>query len=83
MIYLDNAATSCQKPEEVIKAVTDAMGSLGNSGRGAHGASLDASRLIFDTRRLIAEFFSCRRSFPGGLYSQFHSQLKHGHPGPV
>lgn len=57
MIYLDNAATSCQKPEEVIKAVTDAMGSLGNSGRGAHGASLDASRLIFDTRRLIAELF--------------------------
>ncbi|CUX68483.1 putative cysteine desulfurase [Clostridium sp. C105KSO15] len=57
MIYLDNAATSCRKPEEVIQAVTDAMRSLGNSGRGAHGASLDASRLIFDTRRLIAELF--------------------------
>ncbi|MCA5010955.1 aminotransferase class V-fold PLP-dependent enzyme, partial [Clostridioides difficile] len=57
MIYLDNAATSCRKPEEVIKAVADAMVSLGNSGRGAHGASLDASRLIFDTRRLIAELF--------------------------
>ncbi len=57
MIYLDNAATSCQKPEEVIKAVTEAMLSLGNSGRGAHEASLDASRLIFDTRRLIAELF--------------------------
>ncbi|MBW4847152.1 MULTISPECIES: aminotransferase class V-fold PLP-dependent enzyme [Clostridia] len=57
MIYLDNAATSCRKPEEVIQAVTDAMRSFGNSGRGAHGASLDASRLIFDTRRLIAELF--------------------------
>ncbi|MDR1550486.1 MAG: aminotransferase class V-fold PLP-dependent enzyme [Hungatella sp.] len=57
MIYLDNAATSCQKPEEVIKAVTEAMVTLGNSGRGAHGASLDASRLIFHTRRLIAELF--------------------------
>ncbi|HCD46355.1 MAG TPA: cysteine desulfurase [Lachnoclostridium sp.] len=57
MIYLDNAATSCQKPEEVIKAVTEAMLSLGSSGRGAHEASLDASRLIFDTRRLIAELF--------------------------
>ncbi len=57
MIYLDNAATSYQKPEEVIKAVTDAMLHLGNSGRGAHGASLDASRMIFDTRRLLAELF--------------------------
>ncbi len=57
MIYLDNAATTCQKPEEVRKAVADAMVSLGNSGRGAHGASLDASRLIFDTRRLLAELF--------------------------
>lgn len=57
MIYLDNAATSFHKPEEVRKAVVDAMLSLGNSGRGAHGASLDASRMIFDTRRLLAELF--------------------------
>ncbi len=57
MIYLDNAATSFRKPEEVRKAVSDALVSLGNSGRGAHGASLDASRLIFDTRRLLAELF--------------------------
>lgn len=58
MIYLDNAATSYQKPEEVRNAVNHAMVSLGNSGRGAHGASLDASRLIFDTRRLLAELFN-------------------------
>lgn len=57
MIYLDNAATSYRKPEEVIKAVTDAMLHLGNSGRGAHGASLDASRMIFNTRSLLAELF--------------------------
>ena len=57
MIYLDNAATTFRKPEEVRQAVADAMVSLGNSGRGAHGASLDASRLIFDTRRLLAELF--------------------------
>lgn len=57
MIYLDNAATSYRKPEEVRQAVADAMVSLGNSGRGAHGASLDASRIIFDTRRLLAELF--------------------------
>lgn len=57
MIYLDNAATSYQKPEEVRAAVADALLHLGNSGRGAHGASLDASRMIFDTRRMLAELF--------------------------
>lgn len=57
MIYLDNAATSYQKPEEVRRAVAEGMFSLGNSGRGAHGASLDASRMIYDTRRMLAELF--------------------------
>ncbi len=57
MIYLDNAATTQTKPEEVIEAVTDAMRRLGNAGRGAHGASLGASRTIFDTRVLLQEFF--------------------------
>ncbi len=46
MIYFDNAATSMQKPETVIHAVTQALHSLGNAGRGAHEASLDASRNI-------------------------------------
>lgn len=57
MIYLDNAATTQTKPEEVIHAVVDAMHHLGNAGRGAHGASLGASRTIFDTRVLLQEFF--------------------------
>ncbi len=57
MIYLDNAATTQTKPEEVIDAVVDAMHHLGNAGRGAHGASLGASRTIFDTRVLLQEFF--------------------------
>lgn len=57
MIYFDNAATTLQKPEQVIDAVAEAMRSLGNAGRGAHEATLDASRLIFDTRRKLAELF--------------------------
>ncbi|ETP73012.1 cysteine desulfurase family protein [Lachnospiraceae bacterium JC7] len=57
MIYLDNAATTQTKPEEVINAVVDAMHRLGNAGRGAHGASLGASRTVFDTRVLLQEFF--------------------------
>ena len=46
MIYFDNAATTMHKPEPVIHAVVQAMNSLGNAGRGAHEASLDASRNI-------------------------------------
>ena len=42
MIYMDNAATTMQKPKEVIQAVAAAMESMGNAGRGAHGASLSA-----------------------------------------
>ena len=57
MIYFDNAATSMQKPETVIHAVTQALHSLGNAGRGAHEASLDASRNIFGVRRKTADFF--------------------------
>lgn len=57
MIYLDNAATSFQKPEAVYEAVQEAMRHMGNSGRGAHGASLDASRLIYAARESVAELF--------------------------
>ena len=57
MIYLDNAATTMRKPQEVIDAVTEAMSSMGNAGRGAHGASLNASRTIYGTRELLCRFF--------------------------
>ncbi len=57
MIYLDNAATTMQKPPEVVQAVTDALGRMGNAGRGGHDASLDASRMIFETRRKLALLF--------------------------
>lgn len=57
MIYLDNAATTVNKPECVIHAVMQAMSHMGNAGRGAHDASLDASRMIFETRMKLAELF--------------------------
>lgn len=57
MIYFDNAATTMQKPKEVVEAVTKALSSMGNAGRGAHSSSLGASRMIFDTRRKVAELF--------------------------
>jgi len=61
MIYLDNAATSLRKPPEVIEAVSAAMGYMGNAGRGAHGRSLTASRVIYDTRCAVAELYHCAR----------------------
>lgn len=57
MIYLDNAATTLHKPDEVIEAVTHAMKHMGNAGRGAHEISLDASRMIYDTREKLSELF--------------------------
>ena len=53
MIYLDNAATTMRKPQEVIDAVVAAMSSMGNAGRGVNDASLSASRIIYDTREKI------------------------------
>ena len=57
MIYLDNAATTMRKPQEVIDAVVIAMSSMGNAGRGVNDASLSASRIIYDTRERLCRMF--------------------------
>ena len=57
MIYLDNAATTLQKPQAVYDAVYDAMKTLGNSGRGFSGAALGASRMIYEARQTLCDFF--------------------------
>ena len=59
MIYLDNAATTLRKPPAVAEAVLEALGSFGNSGRGAYGEALDAGRCIYETRLLLGELFRC------------------------
>lgn len=58
MIYLDNAATTMQKPKGVVDAVVRAMSSMGNAGRGANEASLSASRIIYDTREKLCRLFN-------------------------
>ena len=58
MIYLDNAATTLKKPDAVIDAVVNAMRTQGNASRGAHGATLSASRVVYDARVTIAKFFN-------------------------
>ncbi|MBQ3356147.1 MAG: aminotransferase class V-fold PLP-dependent enzyme [Oscillospiraceae bacterium] len=62
MIYLDNAATTLHKPDGVIEAVVNAMQTVGNAARGAHGASLGAAGTVYDTRRKLAAFFGCPRA---------------------
>ena len=57
MIYLDNAATTMRKPQEVIDAITAVMCSMGNAGRGVNEASLGAARTVYDTREKLASFF--------------------------
>ncbi len=62
MIYLDNAATSMRKPQTVIDAVTQAMYSLGNAGRGATSGALDAARTIHGCRAKLARLLGCPRA---------------------
>lgn len=62
MIYLDNAATTLQKPPEVVEAVMYAMGHMGNSARGVHEESLTASRIVYSTREAVAKLFHCERA---------------------
>ena len=57
MIYFDNAATTLRKPECVVAAVTEALCSLGNSGRSVHDGALSASRVIYQTRTALAQLF--------------------------
>ena len=57
MIYLDNAATSLQKPKEVEEAVVRAFHTMGNPGRGAHEATLQAGRCVYQVREQLAELF--------------------------
>lgn len=60
MIYLDNAATTLQKPKEVVEAVTYAIMHFGNPERSLHEASLLASRTIYQTRKKIASLFNAK-----------------------
>ena len=62
MIYLDNAATTMYKPQAVIDAVTQAMCSLGNAGRGATSGALDAARTIHACRAKLARLLGCPRA---------------------
>lgn len=58
-IYLDNAATSFPKPDNVAIAVNNVICGIGASpGRGGYGQALEASRLLMSVRESVAAFFN-------------------------
>lgn len=58
MIYFDNAATTKYKPEEVYKAFEYYVRKVGVSpGRGSYQLGIEASRMLFKTRKHVAEYF--------------------------
>lgn len=54
IVYLDNAATSHPKPEEVYRATDEALRAGGNPGRGGHRLALAAGRRVFQARDHVA-----------------------------
>ena len=63
VIYFDNAASSWPKPPEVISAMKHFMEDIGaNPGRSGHRLSVEAARIVFDTRESVAELFGSKDS---------------------
>lgn len=59
MIYLDNAATSYPKPKEVGRAMLHFLENVGaNPGRSGHRLSIEAGRMLYQTRESLAEVFN-------------------------
>lgn len=60
MIYLDNAATSFPRPEAVCAEMDRVNRTLSvNAGRGGYKAAREASEIIYDTKKKLAELFHC------------------------
>lgn len=54
LIYLDNAATSFPKPEEVYRAVDSTLRHVtGSPGRGGHRGGIAAARLVLEAREAV------------------------------
>ncbi|MDP4143911.1 MAG: aminotransferase class V-fold PLP-dependent enzyme [Bacillota bacterium] len=64
MIYLDNAATSYPKPNEVYNEVLRCMKNYAaNPGHGSHSMSIRASEKVAETRGEIAQLFNISNPF--------------------
>lgn len=57
MVYLDNAATTYPKPDEVYKRIDYANKNLAfNSGRGSYKKAKEVSKIIEETRKILAKW---------------------------
>lgn len=60
MIYFDNAATTLDKPESVIKACDYALRSLSaNAGRGSHSLAIKAASIVYSARKVVKDLVGC------------------------
>ena len=57
MIYLDNAATTLQKPASVPRAMAQAVQRCANPGRGGYAASMQAAETLLELRQAAADCF--------------------------
>ena len=59
MVYLDNAATTFPKPQEVYDEVMKCMREYGaNPGRSGHRLAIEAGRVIYEARESLAKMFN-------------------------
>ena len=63
MIYLDNAATSWPKPPQVKEAMNRFIEEVGaNPGRSGHSRSIEAARILYETREALSVLFHVKDS---------------------
>ncbi|HID06313.1 MAG TPA: aminotransferase class V-fold PLP-dependent enzyme, partial [Armatimonadetes bacterium] len=63
IIYLDNAATTYPKPPQVFAEMQHFMEHVGgNPGRSGHRLSVEAGRIIYETREALARLFNASDS---------------------
>lgn len=62
-VYLDNGSTSFPKPKDVADSIYNYLiNNGGNPGRSNHEKSLEANRILYDTRNEICDFFNFKKT---------------------
>ncbi len=63
MVYFDNPATSWPKPPQVKAAMNRFMEEIGaNPGRSGHSRSIEAARIVYETREALSVLFHVKDS---------------------
>ena len=76
-IYLDNAATSYPKPNQVAKSIYEFMINNGtSSGRGSYKMAMKSDFLVYETRKLIGELFNFKNPKKCNIYIKYYRIYK-------